>query len=261
MGRLDGKVAIITGSGGGQGAAAARLFAAEGARVVVSDVKADDGRQVVMEIEGAGGAATFVECDVSQADQVEALVQATVDAYGGIDVLYNNAGIWLVAGGNPRFGETDGPSPALAENVWDRTVEINLKGTYLCCRFAIPHIIERGGGSIINVASVGVFKGGGGASDAYTASKGGIFAMTKTLACEHGPVGIRVNALAPGPILTPMTPFLAAEGVEKWARRNIPRGRIGQPEDVAKAALFLASDESEWVTGTTLFVDGGYSAM
>src|SRR5207247_8383686 len=128
-------------------------------------------------------------------------------------------------------------------------------------RFAIPHMIERGGGSIINVASVGVFKGGGGASDAYTASKGGVFAITKTLACEHGPYGIRVNALAPGPILTPMTPFLAAEGVERWARRNIPMGRIGKPEDVARAALVLASDDSEWVPGTTLFVAGRSSAV
>jgi len=261
MGRLDGKVAIITGSGGGQGAAAARLFASEGAAVVVSDVKADDGRAVAQEIDGAGGRALFHEADVSNADQVEGLVKACVDSFGGIDVLYNNAGIWLLAGGDPRFGETDGPSPALAENVWERTVGINLKGTYLCCRFAIPHMIERGGGSIINVASVGVFKGGGGASDAYTASKGGVFSITKTLACEHGPYGIRVNALAPGPILTPMTPFLAAEGVERWAKRMIPMGRIGQPEDVARAALFLASDDSVWVTGTTLFVDGGYSAV
>jgi NAD(P)-dependent dehydrogenase (short-subunit alcohol dehydrogenase family) len=261
VGRLDGKVAIITGSGGGQGAAAARLFAAEGASVVVSDVKSEDARGVVAGIEEAGGTSTFVECDVSSGEQVEALVQAAVAQYGGIDVLYNNAGIWLLAGGDPRWGETDGPSPKLAENVWDRTVDINLKGTYLCCRFAIPHMIERGGGSIINVASVGVFKGGGGASDAYTASKGGIFSITKTLACEHGPYGIRVNALAPGPIHTPMTPFLGAEGIEKWARRNIPMGRIGQPEDVAKAALFLASDDSQWVSGSTLFVDGGYSAV
>ena len=163
MGRLDGKVAIITGSGGGQGAAAARLFASEGAAVVVSDVKADDGRAVAQEIDGAGGRALFHEADVSNADQVEGLVNTCVDSFGGIDVLYNNAGIWLLAGGDPRFGETDGPSPALAENVWERTVGINLKGTYLCCRFAIPHMIERGGGSIINVASVGVFKGGGGA--------------------------------------------------------------------------------------------------
>lgn len=261
MGRLDGKVAIITGSGGGQGAAAARLFAAEGCGVVVSDLLVDDGKGVVAEIEAHGGAATFVECDVSREDDVEALVARCVAAFGGIDVLYNNAGIWLVAGGNPRWGETDGPSPKLAENVWDKTIDINLKGTYLCCRFAIPHMIDRGGGSIINVASVGVFKGGGGASDAYTASKGGIFSMTKTLACEHGQYGIRVNALAPGPILTPMTPFLAAEGVDKWAKRNIPMGRIGQPEDVARAALFLASDDSAWITGTTLFVDGGYSAV
>src|SRR5688572_17739793 len=131
MGRLDGKVAIITGSGGGQGAAAARLFAAEGASVVVSDVKVDDAQGVVKEIEAGGGRAVFCETDVAQADQVEALVQTGLAEFGGIDILYNNAGIWLVAGGDPRFGETDGPSPSLAENVWDRTVDINLKGTYL----------------------------------------------------------------------------------------------------------------------------------
>ena len=258
--RLAGKVAIITGSGSGQGRAAAKLFAREGASVAVSDVNVDGAEETVAAIRDEGGEAELIPCDVSDATQVEALVKATVQRFGGLHVLYNNAGIWFISPEGYKPGETDAPSPLLEENIWEKTIAVNLKGTYLCCKFGIPAMAGSGGGSILNVSSVAAIRVGKGASDAYTAAKGGIMSMTRTLAVEHASLGIRCNCIFPGPILTPMVGDLTEERF-RFAEESIPLGRWGQPEDVANMALFLASDEASWVTGAMFVVDGGYSAM
>ena len=258
--RLAGKVAIITGSGSGQGRAAARLFAREGACVTVSDVNAEGAEETVAQIREDGGLAELIACDVSDATQVEALVKGTVRRFGGLNILYNNAGVWFISPEGYKPGETDAPSPLLEENIWERTIGVNLKGTYLCCKYGIPAMAESGGGSIINVSSVAAIRVGRGASDAYTASKGGIMAMTRTLAVEHASLGIRCNCIFPGPILTPMVGDLTEERF-RFAEEAVPLGRWGQPEDVANMALFLASEEASWVTGAMFVVDGGYSAV
>lgn len=259
--RLDGKVALITGAGSGQGAAAARLFARQGAAVVIGEVRAEAGEAVAEEVRQSGGRALAIGCDVSHADQVEAMMKTAVSELGRLDILYNNAGVWYAAFGHYRPGITDAPSPLLEENIWDRTIDVNLKGTYLCCRFGIPAMRESGGGgSIINVSSIAAIRVGRGASDAYTAAKGGIMAMTRTLAIEHSQYGIRCNCLFPGPIATPMIGEMTPEK-EEWARESVPLGRWGQPEDVAHMALFLASDEASWITGGMFVIDGGYTAL
>jgi len=260
MPRLDGKVAIITGAGSGQGAAAARLFASAGGAVVVADVNAEAGEQVAKEIAAEGGRSLAVACDVSKADQVSSMVDAAVGAFGRLDILYNNAGVWFAAGGNYRPGITDAPSPLLEENIWQITVDVNMKGTYLCCRYGIPAMRDSGGGVILNVSSIAAIRVGRGASDAYTAAKGGIMAMTRTLAVEHAQYGIRCNCLFPGPIATPMIGEITPAH-EAWAKEHVPMGRWGQPEDVAKLALFLCSDDASWITGAMFVIDGGYTAV
>ena len=185
MGKLDGRVAVITGAGSGQGAAAARLFTSEGAAVVVADVNPETGKQVTEELTMAGAQAAFALCDVSDAAQVQAAIGVATRQFGRLDVLYNNAGLWFSAQGNYRPGVTDAPSPLLEENIWDRTLNVNLKGTYLGCKYAIPEMQKVGGGSIINVSSIAALRVGSGASDAYTAAKGGVVTMTRTLAVEH----------------------------------------------------------------------------
>jgi NAD(P)-dependent dehydrogenase (short-subunit alcohol dehydrogenase family) len=260
MGKLDGRVAMITGAGSGMGRAAARLFAAEGAAVVVAEVNAGTGPEVEREIREAGGRARFVACDVSSAAQVEAAVGVARAEFGGLHVLYNNAGLWYPARGNYRPGITDAPSPLLEENIWTRTIDVNLKGTYLCCRFGIPAMREAGGGAIINVSSIAALRVGRGASDAYTAAKGGIMTMTRTLAVEHAQYGIRCNCIFPGAIKTPLVGELTPEQ-ERATAASIPLGRWGQPEDVAKMALFLACDDSSWITGQFFVVDGGFTAV
>jgi NAD(P)-dependent dehydrogenase (short-subunit alcohol dehydrogenase family) len=260
LGKLDGRVAVITGAGSGQGAAAARLFTSEGAAVVVADVNEETGRQVTDELKQEGARVAFAPCDVSDAAQVQAAVGLAIGEFGRLDILYNNAGLWYSAQGNYRPGITDAPSPLLEENIWDRTINVNLKGTYLGCKFAIPEMRKAGGGAIINVSSIAALRVGRGASDAYTAAKGGIVTITRTLAVEHAQYQIRCNCIFPGAIYTPLAGPFTPE-YEEAVRSHIPLGRWGQPEDVAKMALFLASDDSSWVTGQMFVVDGGYTAV
>ncbi len=250
--RLAGKVALITGAASGMGRCAAELFAREGARVVVADYSEDAGRNVVDGIVQAGGSASFVRADVSRAGDCEAMVQHALDEYGALHVLYNNAGIFPADDG----GVLDTPEPT-----WDRVMEINLKGVWLGCRAGIPALLASGGGSIINVASFVAHVGAATAQIAYTSSKGGVLSMTREIAVEYARRGIRANALCPGPIETPLLAELLSDPAQR-ARRlvHIPLGRLGQAEELAKAALFLASDDSSYMTGASLLVDGGITA-
>jgi len=258
--RLQGKTAIITGAGSGQGRAAAVLFAREGGNVVLADVNVHGGKEAMAEISDAGGEASFLLTDVADEQQCEALVRHAVERYGQLNVLYNNAGVWYVAHHGYVVGETDAPAPLLTQSIWNRTIDVNLKGTYLCCKYGIPAMQKSDGiGSIINVSSVGAIRVGRGASDAYISSKGGVMAVTRNLAVEHAPK-IRCNCLFPGPIETPMVGQMTPER-QRWAEENVPLGRWGQPEDVARMALFLASDDASFITGAMFVVDGGYTAI
>jgi NAD(P)-dependent dehydrogenase (short-subunit alcohol dehydrogenase family) len=241
MGRLDGKVALITGAAGGMGREASILFAAEGARVVMTDVTEDAGRAAAEDI-GAGAA--FVRADVSNPADAEAMVRFAVDRFGGLHVLYNNAGI--IHPDDTGVVETD-------EETWDRTMSINLKGVWLGCKFGIPAMLESGGGSIINVASFVALMGAATAQIAYTATKGGVLSMTREIAVEYARRGIRANALCPGPIETPLLLQLFADDA---ARER----RLVQAREVVRAALWLASDESSFMTGATMVVDGGITS-
>jgi NAD(P)-dependent dehydrogenase (short-subunit alcohol dehydrogenase family) len=248
--RLEGKVAIVTGGGSGIGRAAAELFALEGARVVVADYQVEAGEETVCAIRDAGGEALFVQVDVSDASQVQAMVRAALDAYGGIDVLFNNAGIL-------HFGTALNTE----EKDWNRVIHVNLTGVFLCSKAVIPYMMERGGGSIINTSS------STGAHDAaeniaaYVASKGGVTLLTRAMAIDHAKDHIRVNAIAPGPTDTPMLrDNLSPQQLEDFAA-TFPMRRLGRPEELACAALFLASDEASFVTGTVLAVDGGQTAQ
>jgi NAD(P)-dependent dehydrogenase (short-subunit alcohol dehydrogenase family) len=249
-GRLEGKVALITGAASGMGRAAAELFAAEGARVVVSDVT--DGDDTVDAITSAGGDAVFVRADVSRADDCTAMVRAATDTYGALHILYNNAGI---------FPDDDGGVLDTPESTWARVMDINLKGVWLGCRAGIPAMLESGGGAIVNVASFVALMGAATAQIAYTASKGGVLSMTRELAVEYARRGIRANALCPGPIDTPLLRELLSDPARRERRMvHIPMGRLGQAEELAKAALFLASDDASFMTGAALVVDGGITA-
>ncbi len=252
MARLDGKVALITGAGNGMGRVASELFAREGARIVVADWSEDGGRETVTAVEAAGGEAAFFRVDVAKADQVERLVAFTMERFGALHVLYNNAGIFPADDG----GVTETPEPT-----WDRVMDINLKGVWLGCRYGVPAMLQSGGGSIVNVASFVALMGAATAQIAYTASKGGVLAMTREIAVEYGRRGIRANSLCPGPIATPMLEELMSDPVRKQRRLvHIPMGRLGRAEELARAALFLASDESSFMTGSQLVVDGGITA-
>ncbi len=250
--RLKGKVALITGAASGMGRTAAKLFAAEGAKVVIADVTERAGNLAAQEIISAGGDAAFIRTDVSKAVEVEAMVQFALEKFGRLHVLYNNAGI---------FHPEDGGTVETAVEVWDRVTDINLKGVWLGCKFGIPALLRSGGGSIINVASFVALVGAATPQIAYTASKGGVLAMTREIAVEYARKGIRANALCPGPIETPMLAELLKDP-ERRARRlvHIPIGRFGQAEEIARAALWLASDESSLMTGAALVVDGGITA-
>jgi NAD(P)-dependent dehydrogenase (short-subunit alcohol dehydrogenase family) len=250
--RLAGKVALITGAGSGMGRAAAELFASEGARLVVSDVADDAGKDVVATIRAAGGDATFVHADVSQWSDCQTMVQAAVDTFGGLQVLYNNAGI---------FPADDGGVLDTPDATWRRVMEVNLQGVWHGCKAAIPAMLASGGGSIINVASFVALMGAATAQIAYTASKGGVLSMTREIAVEYARQGIRANALCPGPIETPLLQELLSDP-ERRARRmvHIPMGRLGRAEELARAALFLASDDASYMTGASLVIDGGITA-
>jgi NAD(P)-dependent dehydrogenase (short-subunit alcohol dehydrogenase family) len=252
MGRLDGKVAVITGAGSGIGRMAASMFAAEGAAVVVVDVIADAAQSVAADVVIAGGNAEPVAADVSDANAVRSMVDAATGNFGHLDILFNNAGIFPADDG----GVLDTP-PA----TWQRVMEVNLQGVWFGCRAAIPAMLASGGGSIVNVASFVALMGAATAQVAYTASKGGVLALTREIAVEYARRGIRVNSVCPGPIETPLLAELLADP-DRRARRlvHVPMGRFGRPEEIAAAALFLASDEASFVTGSALVVDGGITA-
>jgi NAD(P)-dependent dehydrogenase (short-subunit alcohol dehydrogenase family) len=255
MARLAEKVALITGAGSGQGRAAARLFADEGARVVVSDVNVAGGEETVRLVQAAGGAATFQPGDVSKATEVEALVQTTVRTYGALHVLYNNAAIW-------DRGGLDNYVTELSEEGWEAIIGVNLKGIYLCCKYGIPALIEAGGGSVINTASAAGLIGSRNRSHAYSASKGGVIALTRAMAIAYARHGVRVNAICPGGVDTPMiAPILDTSLRQQRFAEAHPIGRLGTPEDIAYFALYLASDESSWVTGGVFPIDGGVTAQ
>jgi NAD(P)-dependent dehydrogenase (short-subunit alcohol dehydrogenase family) len=252
MGRLDGKVALITGGASGMGMIASRVFADEGARVVLTDLADDAGNAVVKDIEAAGGQAAFVHADVSKEADARAMVDAAVERFGSLHVLYNNAGVML-----PDDGSVDSTD----ESIWDLTLSVNVKGVAFGCKFGIPAMIRSGGGSIINVASFVAWLGAATSQTAYTASKGAVLAMTREIAVEYARKGIRCNALCPGPIETPLLMQLLSDEQKRQRRFvHIPMGRLGQADELARSALFLASDDSSYMTGASLIVDGGITA-
>jgi NAD(P)-dependent dehydrogenase (short-subunit alcohol dehydrogenase family) len=250
MDRLAGKVALITGAAAGLGRVGAELFAAEGARVVVAD--RDDGSAVVESIQASGGLASYVEADVGKDDSVRAAVAHAVDMFGALHVLYNNAGI------SPA--DDAGPEDTTDET-WTGVLDVNVTGIARCCRHGIPAMLASGGGSIVNVASFVAHMGAATPQIAYTASKGAVVAMTREIATIYARRGIRANALCPGPVLTPLlAKFLSDEARRSRRLVHIPMGRFGEPSEIARAALFLASDDSSYMTGQSLIVDGGITA-
>ena len=255
MSRLRGKVALITGAASGLGRVGAERFAAEGARVVVADVA--DGDEVIDAIADAGGDASYVACDVTDEDSVRNAVEFAVETYGGLHVLYNNAGVML--------GDDDDPVTTSVET-YQRTMDINVLGTLLCCKFAIPAMQATVGAgttsaSIVNVASFVAHMGAATPQVAYTASKGAVLAMTREIAVIYARRGIRCNALCPGPVMTPLlSKFLSDDDKRNRRLVHIPMGRFGEPLEIANGALFLASDESSWMTGQSLVIDGGITA-
>ncbi|MHB8190089.1 MAG: 3-oxoacyl-ACP reductase [Ferrimicrobium sp.] len=248
MGRLDDKVAVITGAASGIGRASARKFAAEGAKVVVVDISADEGLKLAREIDGL-----FISADVTDPQSVEAMYTTTVEHFGGLDVCFNNAGI------SPP---EDDSILTTGLEAWRKVQDVNLTSVYLCCKYAIPHMLERGKGSIINTASFVALVGAATSQISYTASKGGVLAMSRELGVEFARRGIRVNSLCPGPVNTPLLQELFAKDPARAERRlvHVPMGRFGEPEEIAAAAAFLASDEASFITATSFIVDGGVHA-
>jgi NAD(P)-dependent dehydrogenase (short-subunit alcohol dehydrogenase family) len=249
MGRLEGKVVVITGAGGGIGREAALLFSEEGASVCIADVSREAGEQTASEAREA----FFQEVDVTDPDSVQAMYAATAERYGGIDVLYNNAGIMPADDASILDTELD---------AWQRVQDVNTKGVYLCCKYGIPHLLERGGGSVINVASFVALMGAATSQISYTAAKRAVLSLSRELAVEFARSGVRVNALCPGPVETPLLMRLFSETPGALERRlqHLPMGRLAQANEIAQGALFLASDESSYVNGATFLVDGGLTA-
>lgn len=253
MGRLQDKVAIITGAGGGMGRVAALRFAAEGARVVVAEFGEEAGNETVRQVRDAGGEAVAARVDVSREADARAMVEAAMDAFGRVDVLYNNAGIMPEA--DHSVVDTD-------VDVWDQVMAVNVRGVFLGCKHVIPRMVEGGSGSIINIASFVALVGCSVPQDAYTASKGALLSLTRSLAVQFGPKGIRTNAICPGPVETPLLmDWLVKDEEAKRIRlaRN-PTGRFGKPEEIVSMAVYLASDEARWTNGASLVVDGGITA-
>jgi len=244
MGRLDGKVCVITGAGGGMGADAAVLFSEEGAQVCVADVNLEAAEAVAVEARDAFA----VQVDVADEASVQAMYGAAKERYGGIDVLYNNAGI----------------SPADDGSILDTSLEqaVNTRGVFLCCKYGIPHLLERGGGSVINVASFVALVGAATSQISYTASKGAVLSLSRELGVQFARQGVRVNALCPGPVETPLLLRIWSETPGAAERRlvHVPMGRMAKPREIVNAALFLASDESSYVNAATFVVDGGLTA-
>ncbi|MDQ7010299.1 MAG: glucose 1-dehydrogenase [Mariprofundaceae bacterium] len=250
--RLANKVALITGAGSGIGRQSALLFAKEGAAVVVADVDDQAGQETVTLVAAGGGRAIFVRADVAKAEDCQNMIQQAEDAFGQLNVLFNNAGIML---------DQDGDAVATDEETWDLTMQVNVKGVFLGCKYGIPALQRAGGGSIVNTASFVAVLGAATPQLAYTASKGAVLALTRELAVIHARQNIRVNALCPGPLRTKLLmSFLDTE--EKKQRRlvHIPMGRFGQAEEMARAALFLASEDSSYMTGSSMLMDGGITA-
>jgi NAD(P)-dependent dehydrogenase (short-subunit alcohol dehydrogenase family) len=246
-GRLEGKVAVITGAASGIGRESARRFAQEGARVCVVDLADDPGEETAAETDGL-----YVHADVTDPDDVQRMFREASDRFGGLDVLFNNAGI----------SPSDDASVLDTElDAWQRVQDVNLKSVFLCCKYGIPYLLERGGGSVINTASFVAVMGAATSQISYTASKGGVLALSRELGVEFAQQGVRVNALCPGPVSTPLLQELFAKDPEEAARRlvHLPMGRFAEAVEIANGALFLASDESSYVTASTFLVDGGLS--
>lgn len=243
--RLEGRVAVVTGGGSGIGLATARRFASEGAKVVVADLDPATGKAAADEVGGL-----FVQVDVTDEEQVKALFQTTVDTYGKLDIAFNNAGI------SPP---DDDSILTTGIEAWERVQRVNLTSVYLCCKYAIPHMQANGKGSIINTASFVATMGAATSQISYTASKGGVLAMSRELGVQFAREGIRVNALSPGPVNTPLLRELFAKDPERAARRlvHVPLGRFAEPEEIAAAVAFLASDDSSFMTASNFLVDGG----
>jgi NAD(P)-dependent dehydrogenase (short-subunit alcohol dehydrogenase family) len=249
MGRLDGKICVITGAGGGMGREAALLFSEEGAQVCVADVNLEAAESTASEARDAFA----IQVDVADEASVKAMMDATAERYGGIDVLYNNAGI------SPN---DDASVLDTSVEAWDRVQAVNTKGVFLCCKHGIPHLQQRGGGSVINVASFVAILGAATSQISYTASKGAVLSMTRELAVQFARENIRVNALCPGPVETPLLLSIFGDDPAALERRRThwPMGRLAKPREIVNGALFLASDESSYVTGSTFLVDGGLTA-
>lgn len=251
-GKLVGKVALITGAAGGIGAATVRRFVAEGARVLMVDRDAAVLSKLAAEVRSSGAEVEWFEADVSREEQCRAMVRHAEDRFGALHILFNNAGI---------FPDEDGSVTETSEEVLDRVLAVNVKGVFFGCKHGIPALLRAGGGSIINTASFVALMGAATSQSAYTASKGAVLALTREIAVEYARKGIRANALCPGPVNTPLLESLLADPVRR-ARRlvHIPMGRLAEADEIARAVLFLASDDSSYVTGTAFLVDGGITA-
>ncbi len=250
--RLGDKVTFITGAASGQGRVAAVEFAREGSKVAIMDVDGSGLARTAELVREIGGEVVAIEGSVASAEDVQGAIRRAVDAFGRLNVLYSNAGIY--------WPGRDGPVTELPEDIWDTVINTNLKGMYLCAKYAVPQIIKAGGGSVINVASVAGTNGSPRAH-AYGASKGGVIALTKSMAASYGHDNVRVNAIAPGAIDTPMTRPLWNESQQTLMAQRTPLGRVGQPEDVVRLAIYLASDESAWMTGGVHIIDGGLTLL
>lgn len=250
--RLDGKVTIITGGGSGMGRTASELFAREGARVVVADFSEAAGEETVALVRAGGGEASYVKADVSEEQDARGMVQFAISRYGRVDALYNNAGIMPEA--DHSVIDTDVAT-------WDKVMAVNVRGVFLGCKYAIPRMLEQGSGSIINIASFVAILGCSVPQDAYTASKGAVLALTRSLAVQFAGKGVRSNSISPGPIETPllMDWLLKDEAAKQLRLNRNPSGRFGKPEEIVNVGIYLASDESKWTNGANFVVDGGIS--